>query len=49
MEPEGLIPSSQELSTGAHPELDKSSPHDSILFFKDVFQHWSMYNVINMS
>jgi hypothetical protein len=27
MGPEGLLPSSQELSTGPYPERDQSSPH----------------------
>jgi hypothetical protein len=30
MEPEGLIPNSQELSTCSYPEPDQSSPHHPI-------------------
>jgi hypothetical protein len=31
MEPEGSLPSSQELSTGTYPEPNQSSPQHSIL------------------
>jgi hypothetical protein len=31
MEPEGLLPCSEELSTGPYPELDQSNPYHPIL------------------
>jgi hypothetical protein len=33
MEPEGLLPCSQEPATGAYSEPDESSPYNPILFF----------------
>jgi hypothetical protein len=37
MEPEGLLPCSQEPDTGPYPEPDESSPQLSILFSLDPF------------
>jgi hypothetical protein len=37
MEPEGLLPCSQELSTDPYPEPDGSSPYHSILSTKFHF------------
>jgi hypothetical protein len=34
MKPEGLLPSSQESSTGPYPEADQSSSDHPILFLK---------------
>jgi hypothetical protein len=34
MEPEGSLPSSQELSTCTYPESDQSSPQHSLLSLK---------------
>jgi hypothetical protein len=37
MEPEGLLPRSQEPSTGPYPEPDRSNPHHFILSLLDLF------------
>jgi hypothetical protein len=37
MEPEGSLPCSQGLTTGPYSKPDESTPHSSILFFKDAF------------
>jgi hypothetical protein len=36
IEPEGLLPCSQEPSTGPHPELHRSSPYHPILSLEDL-------------
>jgi hypothetical protein len=37
MEPESLLPYSQELANGPYPDLDESNPHLHTLFFKIHF------------
>jgi hypothetical protein len=40
MEPEGLLPCSQESSTGPYPEPDQSGPYHLILRLQDSFQYY---------
>jgi hypothetical protein len=37
MQPDGLLPCSQELSTGPYPESDQSSPYNPILYLEFPF------------
>jgi hypothetical protein len=44
MEPEGSLPSSQELSTCTYPEPDQSSPQHSLLSSKVLNNEIRLYN-----
>jgi hypothetical protein len=49
MEPEGSLPSSQELSTCTYPEPDESSPQHSILSLKGPSYITHIYIYINLT